>query len=193
MSRPWYRSARLPVPSCKYSFHIKHKLPSFSFAPLTRSVISAFLICDRIGRIWATRELCIVWIIGIAIFLGNNGNLGAVYAGRFIAGLGVGQTPVVGPVYIAEIAPASVRGLCTCIFTGFVYLGIVLAYFANYGAQLNLGDVSHIVSKKTQTVLLYICNFSLHTGLVLSSRIWLRMPETLSTYQWKLTSANVSQ
>lgn len=104
----------------------------------------AFLICDRIGRIWATRELCIVWIIGIAIFLGNNGNLGAVYAGRFIAGLGVGQTPVVGPVYIAEIAPASVRGLCTCIFTGFVYLGIVLAYFANYGAQLNLGDVSHI-------------------------------------------------
>ncbi|KAK6220852.1 hypothetical protein LQW54_001771 [Pestalotiopsis sp. IQ-011] len=104
----------------------------------------AFLICDRIGRIWATRELCVVWIIGIAIFLGNNGNLGAVYAGRFIAGLGVGQTPVVGPVYIAEIAPASVRGLCTCIFTGFVYLGIVLAYFANYGAQLNLGDVSHI-------------------------------------------------
>lgn len=105
------------------------------------------MICDRIGRIWATRELCVVWIIGIAIFLGNNGNLGAVYAGRFIAGLGVGQTPVVGPVYIAEIAPASVRGLCTCIFTGFVYLGIVLAYFANYGAQLNLGDVSHVVSK----------------------------------------------
>ncbi|ETS83623.1 hypothetical protein PFICI_05499 [Pestalotiopsis fici W106-1] len=104
----------------------------------------AFLICDRIGRIWATRELCLVWIVGIAIFLGNNGNLGAVYAGRFIAGLGVGQTPVVGPVYIAEIAPASVRGLCTCIFTGFVYLGIVLAYFANYGAQINLGDVSHI-------------------------------------------------
>ncbi|KAF7519366.1 hypothetical protein G7054_g13118 [Neopestalotiopsis clavispora] len=104
----------------------------------------AFLICDRIGRIWATRELCLVWIVGIAIFLGNNGSLGAVYAGRFIAGLGVGQTPVVGPVYIAEIAPASVRGLCTCIFTGFVYLGIVLAYFANYGAQINLGDVSHV-------------------------------------------------
>lgn len=107
-------------------------------------MISAFLICDRIGRIWATRELCLVWIVGIAIFLGNNGSLGAVYAGRFIAGLGVGQTPVVGPVYIAEIAPASVRGLCTCIFTGFVYLGIVLAYFANYGAQINLGDVSHV-------------------------------------------------
>lgn len=103
----------------------------------------AFVVCDRIGRIWATRQLCVIWIIGIAIFLGANGNLGAVYAGRFIAGLGIGQTPVVGPVYIAEIAPASVRGLCTCIFTGFVYLDIVLAYFTNYGCQVNLGDTSH--------------------------------------------------
>ncbi|TPX13412.1 uncharacterized protein E0L32_006142 [Thyridium curvatum] len=103
----------------------------------------AFLICDRIGRIWATRQLCLVWIVGISIFMGANGNLGAVYAGRFIAGLGVGQTPVVGPVYIAEIAPASVRGLCTCIFTGFVYLGIVLAYFTNYGCQVNIGDTTH--------------------------------------------------
>ncbi|KAI1452490.1 putative MFS quinate transporter [Annulohypoxylon moriforme] len=102
----------------------------------------AFVICDRIGRIWATRQLCLLWILGIAIFMGNGGNLGAVYAGRFIAGLGVGQTPVVGP--IAEIAPASIRGLCTCIFTGFVYVGIVLAYFTNYGAQVNLGDTAHV-------------------------------------------------
>jgi sugar porter (SP) family MFS transporter len=103
---------------------------------------SAFLICDRIGRIWATRQLCVLWVIGIAIFMGHNGNLGAVYAGRFIAGLGVGQTPVVGPVYIAEIAPASIRGLCTCMFTGFVYLGIVLAFFTNYGCQVNMGDTT---------------------------------------------------
>ncbi|KAI1800784.1 putative MFS quinate transporter [Daldinia bambusicola] len=107
----------------------------------------AFVICDRIGRIWATRQLCLLWILGIAIFMGNGGSLGAVYAGRFIAGLGVGQTPVVGPIYgmsIAEIAPASIRGLCTCIFTGFVYVGIVLAYFTNYGAQINLGDSTHV-------------------------------------------------
>lgn len=64
---------------------------------------SAFLVCDRIGRIWATRQLCILWIVGIAIFMGNGGSLGAVYAGRFIAGLGVGQTVVVAPVYLAEI------------------------------------------------------------------------------------------
>ncbi|KAH7305795.1 general substrate transporter [Stachybotrys elegans] len=105
----------------------------------------AFLLCDRIGRIWATRVLCTIWAIGIAVFMvgGAQGNLGAIYAGRFIAGLGVGQTPVVGPIYIAEIAPASIRGLCTCFFTGAVYIGIVLAYFTNYGCHINLPDSSH--------------------------------------------------
>ena len=39
--------------------------------------------------------------------MGNSGSLGAVYAGRFIAGLGVGQTVVVGPVYLAEIVSSS--------------------------------------------------------------------------------------
>ncbi|KAL6231003.1 hypothetical protein BDW75DRAFT_54958 [Aspergillus navahoensis] len=100
----------------------------------------AFLVCDRIGRIWAARVLCVLWVLGIAIFMGHGHSLGAVYAGRLIAGLGVGQTVVVAPVYLSEIAPAQVRGLCTCIFTGFVYLGIVLAYFANYGCEVNMGD-----------------------------------------------------
>ncbi|KAL4976228.1 general substrate transporter [Aspergillus desertorum] len=103
----------------------------------------AFLVCDRIGRIWAARLLCVLWVLGIAIFMGHGHSLGAVYAGRLIAGLGVGQTVVVAPVYLSEIAPAQVRGLCTCIFTGFVYLGIVLAYFANYGCELNMGDNTH--------------------------------------------------
>ncbi|CAG9989211.1 unnamed protein product [Clonostachys byssicola] len=98
----------------------------------------AFLICDRIGRVWATRVLCILWSVGIAIFMGNKGHLGAVYAGRLIAGLGIGQTTVVAPVYIAEIAPASVRGACTCFFTGAVYIGVIIAYVANYGTSRSM-------------------------------------------------------
>ncbi|KAJ5618782.1 hypothetical protein N7510_002766 [Penicillium lagena] len=76
-------------------------------------------VCDRIGRIWATRQLCLLWILGIAIFMGNDGSLGAVYAGRFVAGLGVGQTVVVAPVYLAEIeVPTSLH----IIFAGLVFL-----------------------------------------------------------------------
>ncbi|CAI7592041.1 unnamed protein product [Penicillium discolor] len=100
----------------------------------------AFIVCDRIGRVWATRQLCCLWILGIAIFIGNNGNMGAVYAGRFVAGLGIGQTCVVGPIYLSEISPAPIRGLCTCMFTGAVYLGIMIAYFANWGTQIHMAD-----------------------------------------------------
>lgn len=52
--------------------------------------------------------------------------------------MGIGQTTVIAPVYISEIAPKSVRGLCTCVFSGSVYLGIMLAYFASWGASLHI-------------------------------------------------------
>ena len=88
----------------------------------------AFGLTDKIGRLWATRELCLVWVLGISIFLGasSQNNLSMVYAGRFIAGVGIGQTTVVAPTYLAEIAPRAIRGLCVCAFSGSVYLGIML-------------------------------------------------------------------
>jgi len=85
-----------------------------------------------LGRIPTTRLLTLLWALGITIFLLSHGSLTLIYLGRFIAGLGIGQTPVVGPVYLSEISPSSIRGLCVCLFTGFVYLGIVLAFWANY-------------------------------------------------------------
>lgn len=104
---------------------------------------SAFILCDRIGRLWATRQLCLVWILGIVIFLTNNGSLGQAYAGRFIAGLGIGQTTVVAPVYLSEISPKSVRGFCTTTFSGSVYLGIMLAYFASWGSSIHISDATN--------------------------------------------------
>lgn len=68
----------------------------------------------------------------------NNGSLGMVYSGRFIAGLGIGQASVVAPIYLSEISPKSIRGLCTTTFAGSVYIGIMLAYFASWGASLHI-------------------------------------------------------
>ena len=100
----------------------------------------AFVLSDRIGRLWATRQLCVVWMVGIIIFMFNGGRMSQVYAGRFIAGLGIGQTTVIAPVYLSEISPKSVRGFCTTTFSGSVYIGIMLAYFANWGASLHISD-----------------------------------------------------
>ncbi|OJD32337.1 mfs quinate transporter [Diplodia corticola] len=106
--------------------------------------IIAFWVTDKIGRLWATRELCLVWVTGISIYLAAsaNGSIGMVYAGRFIAGVGIGQTTVVAPTYLAEIAPRALRGLCVCMFAGSVYLGIMLGYFASWGSSLHISDDS---------------------------------------------------
>lgn len=44
--------------------------------------------------------------------------------------------------YLAEAAPRSIRGLCICIFSGSVYLGIMLGYFANWGTSLHISNSS---------------------------------------------------
>src|SRR5882757_10147316 len=56
---------------------------------------------------------------------------------RFVGGLGIGGSSVLGPMYIAEIAPASWRGRLVGIFQFNVVSGILLAYLSNFfvGAQ----------------------------------------------------------
>jgi sugar porter (SP) family MFS transporter len=64
----------------------------------------------------------------------------ALLAARFLGGLAIGGSSVLGPVYIAEIAPAEWRGRLVGLFQINVVVGILLAYASNYGvARLELG------------------------------------------------------
>ena len=51
---------------------------------------------------------------------------------RFIGGLGIGASSVLGPMYIAEIAPPRKRGRLVGLFQFNIVFGILLAYFSNY-------------------------------------------------------------
>jgi len=51
---------------------------------------------------------------------------------RFIGGLGIGASSVLGPVYIAELSPAKLRGRFVALFQFNVVFGIMLAYLSNY-------------------------------------------------------------
>lgn len=51
---------------------------------------------------------------------------------RFIGGLGIGGSSVLGPVYIAELAPARWRGRLVGAFQANIVLGILLAYISNW-------------------------------------------------------------
>jgi sugar porter (SP) family MFS transporter len=59
---------------------------------------------------------------------------------RFIGGLGIGGSSVLGPVYIAELAPARMRGRLVGAFQINIVIGILLAYLSNYAiARQGLG------------------------------------------------------
>jgi MFS transporter, SP family, arabinose:H+ symporter len=51
---------------------------------------------------------------------------------RFLGGLGIGGSSVLGPVYIAELAPPRLRGRLVGTFQINIVVGILLAYLSNY-------------------------------------------------------------
>lgn len=60
---------------------------------------------------------------------------------RFLGGLAVGISSVVGPVYISEIAPAKDRGKLTGLFQIMIVSGIFIAYLTNF-LFANIGEDS---------------------------------------------------
>jgi sugar porter (SP) family MFS transporter len=60
---------------------------------------------------------------------------------RFVQGLAIGASSVLGPMYIAEISPPNWRGRLVGIFQFNIVFGILLAYFSNYIVGLmHFGD-----------------------------------------------------
>ena len=60
------------------------------------------------------------------------GNMDFIYAGRAIAGLGIGAASLTVPVYISEIAPPSIRGRLVGIFEIISSLGAMSGFWLNY-------------------------------------------------------------
>ncbi len=95
------------------------------------------------GQKWGGREtlrvLAVFYVLS-ALGCAFAWNWYALLAARFIGGLGIGGSSVLGPVYIAELAPAKLRGRLVGLFQINVVIGILLAYFSNYCiARMGLG------------------------------------------------------
>ena len=86
---------------------------------------------DKYGRRDSLRLMAVLYLISA---------LGCAFAWdwysliffRFIGGLGIGGSSVLGPMYIAEIAPAKMRGRLVGFFQINIVAGILLAYLSNY-------------------------------------------------------------
>src|SRR5580692_8948687 len=101
--------------------------------------LTAGLLGQRLGGRNALRLMAVLYIVS-SLGCAFAWNWPALVIFRFIGGLGIGGSSVLAPVYIAELAPASLRGRLVGMFQINVVLGILLAYFSNYCiATLGLG------------------------------------------------------
>ena len=88
-------------------------------------------LSDRIGRrrlMLVSAVLFLVSAVGCAL----PRTITAFVIFRFIGGLGIGSAAVLSPLYIAEIAPARVRGALVSVNQLAIVTGILLAYFVNW-------------------------------------------------------------
>ncbi|MGO9126039.1 MAG: sugar porter family MFS transporter [Terriglobales bacterium] len=86
---------------------------------------------DRYGRRDSLRIMAVLYLVSAAGCAGA-WNWPALIVFRFIGGLGIGGSSVLGPMYIAEISPAKLRGRLVGFFQFNIVSGILLAYFSNY-------------------------------------------------------------
>ena len=127
----------------------------WSVASLTLTATLAMMVSgplsDRLGRKPVLRIAAALFAVS-ALASAVAPDFISLVAARMLGGLGVGAALIVAPMYIAEIAPAKIRGRMVSFNQLNIVIGISAAFFSNYlilrlGASdlgwaraLNLGD-----------------------------------------------------
>ena len=114
----------------------------WSVASLTLTATFAMMIAgplsDRIGRRPVLRIAAALFAVS-AVASAVAPNFLFLVIARMIGGFGVGAALIIAPVYIAEIAPAEMRGRMVSFNQLNIVIGISVAFFSNY-LILSLGQ-----------------------------------------------------
>lgn len=97
-------------------------------------------VTHRYGRKWALVVCSIIFCIGALIQTIKTQSRPAFYVGRVIAGIGLGGSSVVVPMYSGEMSPARLRGQIGSFYQLMFTLGIFTSYWVDYGVANNIAD-----------------------------------------------------
>lgn len=123
---------------------------------VTGFVVAIALIGSAVGA-WFAGNLADRWgrprvmLVGAGLFLISSVGSGLAFSTwdlgfwRFIGGLGIGVASVIGPTYISEVAPASLRGRLASLQQMAIVLGIFVALLSD--AWLAAGPDGALTSK----------------------------------------------
>ncbi|KAK5080093.1 hypothetical protein LTR64_008786 [Lithohypha guttulata] len=93
---------------------------------------------EIIGRKWTVIMGCGIYIIGVIVQMITGPSvdpLGAIVAGRLIAGIGVGFESAIVILYMSEISPKKVRGALVAGYQFCITIGLLLASCVVYATQ----------------------------------------------------------
>jgi len=125
-------------------FQLTPNLLGITVSSALWGTVAGSLLASIPGERWGRRDS--LRVLGVLYFLSAFGcalawNWPALLIFRIIGGLGIGGSSVLAPMYIAEIAPAKLRGRLVGLFQFNVVLGILVAYLSNYLlGRLHLGQ-----------------------------------------------------
>ncbi len=107
----------------------------WSVASLTLTATLAMMfagpLSDRFGRKLVLMGAALLFVVS-AVASALAPSFLALVVARMIGGFGVGAALLIAPMYIAEIAPAPVRGRMVSINQLNIVIGISVAFFSNY-------------------------------------------------------------
>ncbi|KAK1926871.1 putative galactose transporter [Papiliotrema laurentii] len=92
-------------------------------------------LADMLSRKYSISLWCVIFMLGTSVQTGANSNVGCIYAGRFIGGLGIGALSMLVPMYNAELAPPGIRGSLVALQQLAITFGILISYWIAYGTN----------------------------------------------------------
>jgi SP family sugar:H+ symporter-like MFS transporter len=100
--------------------------------------LSAGRLADRYGRLYAMRVAAVLFLVS-AVGSGLAWSLVSLAVFRIVGGIAVGIASVIAPAYIAEIAPARIRGRLGSLQQLAIVSGIFLALLADFAIAAAAG------------------------------------------------------
>jgi len=124
-------------------YALSNNMKGFTTASALIGTVLGALFAGKPGTAFGRRDSLVV--LAALFFISALGcalawDVWSLIVFRFIGGLGVGGASVLGPMYIAEIAPASMRGRLVMLFQFSVVFGILAAYCSNFLVGLAVSE-----------------------------------------------------
>ena len=96
-------------------------------------------LADQMGRRNVMRIAAVLFLVG-ALIQGLTADHTLFVLARIAGGMAVGAASVLSPAYIAEVAPAHIRGWMTTVQQIMIITGLTLAFLVNYALAAAAGD-----------------------------------------------------